>query len=59
MGKTIRGEKGPGYDYWKSRYRMTVPGGEGNNNTKRMTNRYERRKNRKNKEQEERDSRED
>ncbi len=45
MSRTEKGSKGPGFEYWKSRHpKMDRPGGKGNDNTKRMTNRYERRK---------------
>lgn len=40
MSRTIRGEKGPGYEYWKSRLHRygEIPGPR----TKRITNRRER-----------------
>lgn len=44
MSRTIKGSKGPGYDYWSRRANsgkwLTIPG----EYTKRITNRRERRK---------------
>lgn len=47
MSRTFKGKKGAGFDYWSRRYGnasgSNCPDGKGNNNTKRITNRAERR----------------
>lgn len=47
MSRSKRKTKGPGYDYWSRRYgndsMCNSPGGRGHSNTKRITNRAERR----------------
>lgn len=53
MGKTIRGEKGPGYDYWGRRYDNESGCNSPSKrncrlSTKKLTNRAERRKEKQN-----------
>lgn len=43
MSRTYRGNKGPGFEYWKSRWNKECSGGQPGRFTKSKTHRYERR----------------